>query len=228
MTDKIDDRLLTFCNYSFLRLDRNYVNSFNTTKKGGGILVYFKKELEPYVKDIENNAMTRHSEELWVTFKKPGGKVLTLGIVYRPLSGDVPTFIKSLDHNLSDILGKGNPYEKELFLMGDFNIDYSRGNDLNKQALKITKYNMCQLIKTPTLSTLTTKSVIDLIFTTIKVELIVESGPVDVIISDHLPVYMVRKKRREKHTTKTCYYSHFQAIYQGELCKYNTRRPTLV
>ena len=81
--------------------------------------------------------------------------------------------------------------------MGDFNIDYSRGNDLNKQALKIieTKYNMCQLIKTLTQSTSTTKSVIDLIFTTIKVEHIVESGPVDVIISDHLPVYMVRKKR---------------------------------
>ena len=103
LTDKIDDRLLTFCKYSFLRLDRNYVNSFNTTKKGGGILVYFKKELEPYVKDIENNVMTRHSEELWVTFKKPGRKVLTLGIVYRPPSGDVPTFIKSLDHKLSNI-----------------------------------------------------------------------------------------------------------------------------
>ena len=35
--------------------------------------------------------------------------MLTLGIVYPPPSGDVPTFIKSLDHKLSDILGKGNP-----------------------------------------------------------------------------------------------------------------------
>ena len=74
--------------------------------------------------------------------------MLTLGIVYRPPSGDVPTFIKSLDHKLSNILDKGNPCRKELILMGDFNIDYSRGNDSNKQALKIieTKYNMCQLI----------------------------------------------------------------------------------
>ena len=70
---------------------------------------------------LKNSDCNMHSVELWIIIKKPGRKILTLGVVYRPPAGDVPTFVKSLDSTLQNILGKGNPNGKELFLVGDFN-----------------------------------------------------------------------------------------------------------
>ena len=63
-----------------------------------------------------------------------------------------------------------------------------------------TKYNMYQSINNPTRTSATSKSLIDLIFTTLAAEIILENGTMNVIISDHLLVYIVKKKKREKHT----------------------------
>ena len=59
---------------------------------------------------------------------------------------------------------------------------------------------MIQLIGKPTRITSTCKTLIDLIFTTLPPELTTESGTLDVLISDHLPVYVVKKKKRERHS----------------------------
>ena len=196
LTYKADDRLLTFPNYSFIRQDRNYLNENNTTKKGGGIVFYFKTILEPFITVLEHDANNKHIEELWVQCKRPGHKNFTLGVVYRPPAGEVTTCIKEIDKVLSTSLGKGNPMDKELYLLGDLNIDYSKGGDINKLHLKAldTKYNMTQVIGAPTRITADSRSVIDLILTTLRPDLIVQSGTLSVVISDHMPVYLVKKR----------------------------------
>ena len=60
--------------------------------------------------------------------------------------------------------------------------------------------NMIQIIGKPTRITSTCKTLIDLIFKTLPPELTIESGTLDVLISDHLPVYVVKKKKRERHS----------------------------
>ena len=165
LTDRADDRLLIFPNYSFIRRDRKHLNENDKIKKGGGILIYFKTILEPYITALDHNVNNKHIEELWIQCNRPGHKKFTLGVVYRPPSGEVATCMKEIDTVLSTVLCKGNPMDKELYLLGDFNIDYSRGDDANKACLKVleNKYNMSQIIKVPTRITSTNKSIIDLI-----------------------------------------------------------------
>ena len=65
------------------------------------------------------------------------------------------------------------------------------------------KYNLRQIITAPTRQTHNSKSLIDLIFTTVPAELVTASG-VDqqTIISDHLSVYIIKKKLLEHHPKK--------------------------
>ena len=207
LTERADDRLLTFPNYSFIRRDRKYLNRNNKTKKGGGIIIYFKAILEPYITTIDHDVNNKHIEELWVQCSRPGHKKFILGVVYRPPAGEVATCIKEIDKVLLITLSKGNPTDKELYLMGDLNIDYSKGGDVNKLRLKTleTKYNLSQIVKVPTRITLNSKSIIDLILTTLSPELIVNSGTLNIVISDHLPVYLIKKRKRDSHQCKNIY-----------------------
>ena len=179
----------------------------DTTRKGGGIIVYIKSGLSPYITVLHNFCKNDpDSEELWLTISKPGCKKKIIGVVYRPPSGLLTNFVSCLDSTLDFLLGKGNPNEKEIYIIGDFNIDYSKSKrDQNKTKLKDLelKYNFRQIIKKPTRISKTCKSVIDLIFTSLSQELISESGTLEICISDHVPIFMTRKKKREQHPKKT-------------------------
>ena len=99
---------------------------------------------------------------------------------------------------------RGNPNGRDI--IGDFNIDYlKRNRDVNKMKLKSLeeKYNLKQVITTRTRETVNTKSVIDLIFTTLRSDLMSDSGTLKNPVSDHLPTYLIRKKKREYHPKKT-------------------------
>ena len=84
------------------------------------------------------------------------------------------------------------------------NIDYLRGKDCNKPLLKEleVKYNMRQLIKSPTRITSHSKSIIDLIFTTVYAEVVNACDIINVHISDHMPVFINRKRKRSQHPKK--------------------------
>ena len=202
----VSDRLIDIDGYSVMRQDRDTCTPNGKRKKGGGIVIYIESSLYPYVTMIKGEC-NQDGEELWISICKPGNKKAILGIIYRPPSGSVTTFLKTLDKTLSLLVGKGNPNNKELYILGDFNIDFSRKNsDGDKTKLKdiiITKYNMRQLIKTPTHSTSNSNSLIDLIFTSVSPNLVIDSGTLNVCISDHLPIYIRKKKKREKHPKKT-------------------------
>ena len=204
LTSQSNDRLLTFPNYTFIRQDRKHLNKNNATKKGGGILIYFKTTLEPFITVLDHDANNKHIEELWLQCKRPGHKYFTLGVIYRPPAGEVATCIKEIDKVLSITIGKGNPFGKELYLTGDFNVDYLKNNDADRISFKAleTKYNMRQLIRTATRITSEGKSILDLIFTTINPDLITQSGTLTIVISDHHPVYLIKKRKRDHHQCK--------------------------
>ena len=93
------------------------------------------------------------------------------------------SFPSKLNTVLNQYLGKGNPNSKEAYIIGDFNVDYSRcSKDITKIKLKDleVKYNMRQLIKGNTRETISCISTIDLLFTTVPQEDIVASGVIKV------------------------------------------------
>ena len=89
----------------------------------------------------------------------------------------------------------------QLFILGDINIDYLQGKNSNKSHLKEleVKYDMRQMTNTPTRNTIDSRSIIDLIFTTVPVELIISCSVLKVQISNHLPVFINRKKKKVHH-----------------------------
>ena len=90
--------------------------------------------------------------------------------------------------NVITLLGKADVY-----IGGDFNIDYSKNND-NRKDME-TKYGLCQLIYDSS-RPLYANTLIDLIFTNNPD--ISKSGSLNVNVSDHIPIFVVRKKVKIK------------------------------
>ena len=88
------------------------------------------------------------------------------------------------------------PRRKDIFAGGDFNIDYNRNNEGRKVLKEMeTKYGLTQLIAEKS-RPLYNDSIIDLIITN-NPELTM-SGSLNYNISDHVPIYVVRKKIKIK------------------------------
>ena len=219
---RANDHILHFPGYFIIRQDRIAIPPAKRPKKGGGILIYAKTEYEVYIQVLEGySKCTVCSEELWIKINRPGHKRVIIGLVYRPPNGNIDTFIMGFSNTLTEILGIGNVNSLECYILGDFNIDYLQEGTRGKQNLRNIehKFNIRQIITSPTRQTINSKSLIDLLFTTTPADLITASGiRKNVLISDHLPVYVIKKKKREKHPN-THIYIRKTALYQAEYFK---------
>ena len=85
-------------------------------------------------------------------------------------------------------------------IVGNFNIDFGKSSP-DKQGLTVfkKKFYLKQLIKTPTRITNKSKTLIDLIFTNVKS--VKNSGVLSNIMSDHLPVFLIKKHTRIRNIT---------------------------
>ena len=111
--------------------------------------------------------------------------------------------------------------DAEIILAGYFNVNYNFRHSKSFELLKIfeRKYNLNQLIKSPTRIVEGSKSLIDLIFT--DVEVIHRSGVVDTDISDHQPMFLVKMKERIskdfKYITGRTYSRYDKEIFQEDI-----------
>ena len=193
----IPDAALAIPGYNLIRQDRNHPEG----KKGGGLCVYIKSTFKIEIMDECFNKVTDDYELVGITIKDPYIKPFNVLGIYRPPSGRQQVFMKYLNENLTNLISD----RRELFLIGDFNINYSL--DQVRHNLKIdqfeTKFNLSQLIQSPTRVTISTQTIIDWIYTdSINIAL---AGTLNINMSDHLPVFLVRKKSRnrvERHKTE--------------------------
>ena len=114
--------------------------------------------------------------------------------IYRPPSGSVAECVKLLSELIESELGINN---KEVVCMGDFNVNYKakRSPDTKKLISWGNKYGLTQLIKTNTRNAKTSRSLIDLIFA--NMDYCSMSEVLDLHISDHQPVFVVKKKLKD-------------------------------
>ena len=89
--------------------------------------------------------------------------------------------------------------DKEIIYLGDTNCDMldSTNNDTKHLMKLLTKFNLLQLIKSPTRTTATTKTIIDH-FITNRSESVSKSGVLSCGISDHDAVFMTKHTRLPK------------------------------
>ena len=86
----------------------------------------------------------------------------------------------------------------DVFVIGDFNIDYSNNRAVGKNYLKDLEMStgLKQLIKEP-IRYGTSNTLIDLVFT--NCDFVFESGVLDINLSDHEGIYLIRKKRKDHY-----------------------------
>lgn len=114
-------------------------------------------------------------------------------LVYRPPKGDMEYFFEKMREVVQSL-----PDKDEVIIMGDMNIDY-----LGKKTLatsKLYKWEkdllLSQIIKSYTRVCESSQSCIDLMFTNIN--FISEAGVINLHLSDHKPIFLIKKKGRNE------------------------------
>ena len=135
LNDKLPTEMFDLSDkYILYRNDRAWsdLNS-NSIKKGGGLGLYIDSKLQTSDSDFARwNNSSKDIECQWVSIKQNHSKVILIGNIYRPPQGIIDIFIEYLESVFEDV-----QLDKiELFLMGDFNIDF-----LDKKDPKYIKLN---------------------------------------------------------------------------------------
>ena len=165
---------------------------------GGGVGVYVKTGLEwKRRSDFEHKS----TECLWIEIFFKNTKSLLIACYYRP-----PNTSKYLSKDFNDALNEtllsAQKENKEMILLGDFNMNYLKKDDSKEVKSVINVNGFKQMIKKPTRITQSTQTLIDIIATnnpsTIS-KIIVEP----VSISDHELIGCVRKLNNIKYSPTT-------------------------
>ena len=193
----IDDNSVKVNNYLICRQDRAAMTNYNITKRGGGICIYIKNTI-PFTElcDQLYKCNTDDLELVTVRLNIEKLRPILICAVYRPPSGCIATFNNHII-SLLDNLSTSRKYD--LYLGGDFNIDYLKPSP-NRKYLKDLEnsFSLMQVITEKT-RPLYSNTIVDLIFTNNQADS--TSGTLDLNVSDHLPTWIIRKKVKVKPIT---------------------------
>ena len=159
------------------------------------VCMYIKKEVNYSDSALSHmNKSSKNIELQWVLLKNKC-KDIVIANVYRPPSGNIEYFCEHLNNSLNSI----DTVKKEVFILGDFNIDMMKKSDKgSKDLIRIMNgFGLKQLINGTTRYG-SSDSCIDLIFT--NSDTIEDSGILDLNFSDHQGVFAVRKKKKQEKT----------------------------
>ena len=190
------DNILKLENMSIFRQDRaSAVHDYNIKNVGGGICLYVHSKYSDFTEIYpDGSTTTKDYEILTVLISKPTFRNLAIINVYRPPSGKVEKLIEHLKLLLKNI----DMSKREIWIIGDFNIDWLKRNipDTMKLMQFCKTHGLEQKIKSVTRPNKSRGSLIDLMIT--NSNFVCDSGVLDDMIADHYTIYCIRKKLREK------------------------------
>ena len=151
-------------------------------------------------------------ESIWLEIFIAKSKSILIVTFYRPPGSSV-YIPNEFNKTFNDMLLNGTKENKEIIILGDFNVDYLKPND-NKEIKSIFQlFGLKQLIKTATRITNESSTLIDLIATN-NPQSISKSNVFATSISDHDMVGCIRKINHFKYTPKVimcCNYASYNA-----------------
>lgn len=132
-----------------------------------------------------------HLELLHLVLKLQNQKDMHIIGIYRPPTGNTEIALERIRVILNNI-----KTQDEIVVMGDLNINWLNGTSSLVKALKLlaAAKKLTQVIDVPTWVTPKTSTLIDLNLSNIKH--VSHSGTIDCLMSDHYPVFMIKKKAR--------------------------------
>lgn len=155
--------------------------------RGGGVMVYVKEN----IKTEELPLITDNLECIGIKMILSPEMHFNVIVVYRP-----PTAKDCFINSLSDILKQYS--NKELIVMGDFNLDWL--NKARRKKLKdiASSLHMTQMINSPTRITQSSRTLLDLIFTN-KPDRITKTYNLLTGLSDHNMTLITRKLSKDRY-----------------------------
>lgn len=192
--ENVPDSLIHCAGYKTVRYDRQVIGKSGKRKAGGGICMYIRQDIT--VKELSGSNESNGDIELVnVGIQIRESRRFTLSAVYRPPAGNVDKFLEMLSASVCSAKAE---FGGDCVVIGDMNIDYGKTGVSQFRKLKkvADKLNLGQIIKSDTRVTNKSHSMIDLIFT--NMNHISKAGTLNVNISDHYPIYMVKKKTRNE------------------------------
>ena len=204
----------------FLAYRQDRESGTRVKKKGGGLLTYINsKHASDSEELLDLNKVTRDMELQWSIIHREHSKDVVICNVYRPPCGKLDNFISYMEECIKTFdLGK-----VELFVLGDMNVDFKskKSSEYKKLNFLIQSNGLTQYIRNTTRNTMNSNSLVDLVLTNSKY--ISSAGLIDHHFSDHQPVYVVKKKKRDdrpKVEFKGRSYKNFdRRIFREELLK---------
>ena len=182
--------------YACFRQDR----SQKLTKKtrGGGLLTYVKNNMADNCMSLRKlDICDTFLEAQWLRIERDNVNNIIVCNLYRPPEGNLTEAIDYLNKCLQSI----NTTKNDIFIMGDLNVNYKNTLSPNYKKLIFFEHsnNLKQVIKETTRNTDKSKTLIDLILTNAKH--IDASGTLDSFISDHQPIFVIKKKQRNSNAS---------------------------
>ena len=176
----IENSVIEIEDYVVERNDRN--------KHGGGVAMYIHKSIDYFLRE---DLLRADIESISIQVKLGNYKPFIVTSLYRPPGKPVAYF-----NELDNLFGTLDTEDKETIYLGDMNCDMLdlANNDTKHLKKLFIKFNLVQLIKDPTRTTATTKTIIDHIITN-KPEFVSESGVLSCGISDHDVVFLTKQMR---------------------------------
>ena len=190
LDESITDSDISIEGYNVYRHDRS--------RNGGGVCLYVNSGLNCNRRaDLEND----NTEAVWVHLQLTHKKSVLVCSLYRPPHRD-DQYFSSIINKLENVLCMAI----NTILIGDVNIDIHSKNEWTKQYYStLCDYlHLEQLINDYTMVTISTKTVIDHIYTNNKM-LHSSSGVITWSVSDHYPIYTIlnfSKPDRSKFVTR--------------------------
>ena len=115
---RLPDEFFKIEHYNLIRQDRAAL------KRGGGLGIYIKDNINYSVSELRDCNINNNTIELtWISVKNDKYKNLSVGVVYRPPQSNVAEFCETLTNITNRVMQGSNA---EIFILGDFNIDYNK------------------------------------------------------------------------------------------------------
>jgi len=176
----------------------NFVGKARDKGRGGGVAFLIENNCNYLVYNLDDKETKYESFESLLIKIELKNCTTIIGVIYRPPGLGLPDFQKDFDLLNSKLEGKN----KEIILLGDFNIDLLKVNDHKDTNIfynSLIALHYLPAITKPTRITKNTKSLIDNIFCTNWNKLLSASIIIS-DISDHLPI--IAQFSNEKYSIK--------------------------
>ena len=163
LTQNYDDSILNLDGYILYRLDRTFYNNQNHIKKGGGVCLYIREEIDVKLSTVEHLSNSSQNIECqWVELCFEKQRNIIVGNMYRPPQGDVEIFIKYVEGCIEEI----DLSKKDVYIFGDVNIDaLDKNHDSTKKLVEfLSQTGLTNYIRKPTRYTTGRNSCLDHIY----------------------------------------------------------------